>query len=404
MPYLNVPPSQVPILSSSYGSRQEPCVLFPEQSKDSVELRTCSREYSPRAPPPSPTKSTPLDSAERNEIDPASSCVLLLVDQKIEAYQARLSPAQHSQSPASYFPSLMNDSVFGMKLECSDGPMHRLAPLHQNSSASDDDDMTVTNSSCPSSRSSGTIPSDREVDPHTTAIGIPYYRKLATSSQLAAQPSSPESPTFSLFSLRSSRDATADASSRFGSTPRRNDAFGPRPMVTGRLISSPTPIGSSAIPDIASSPLEYKQSKTKSWPGTPSQLPGLDSVNTPKATQRSRPHKCDFVCACCIERKARCDGGMPSCETCVSRGEACSISKYGLHLEPLKEHANGEEAMDEQQTVEMEEERSHFSDYSSEDEDDSEKVPSNGRLFNSLGRHNQRSKPRLSWSNLFSKP
>lgn len=398
MPYLNVPRSQVPNL---YDPRREPCVLFPEQGKDSIDLRTCSRENSPRAPPPSPTKFTPLDCGERNEMDPATSCVLLLVDQKIEAYQARLSPAQHSQSPASYFPSLMNDSIFGMKLECSDGPTHRVAPLHQISSASDDDDMTVTNSSCPSSRSSGTIPSDREVDPHTTPVGVPYYRKLATSSQSASQHSSSKSPTFSLFSLRSSRDATADAPSKLRSTPRSNDALGSRPMVTGRQISSPTPIGSSAIPDIASSPLECKQSKTKSWPGTPSQLPGLDSVSKPKAII---PHKCDFVCACFIERKARCDGGMPSCETCLSRGGTCSFSKYGLHLQPLKEHAKGEEARDEQQTLEMEEERSHFSDYSTEEEDDSEKVPSNGRLFNSLGRHNQRSKPRLSWGNLFSKP
>lgn len=60
--------------------------------------------------------------------------------------------------------------------------------------------------------------------------------------------------------------------------------------------------------------------------------------------------------------------------------------------------------MDEQQAVNMEEERSHFSDYSTDEEDDGEKVPSNGRLYNSLGRLNQMSKPRLSWGNLFSKP
>lgn len=404
MPYLNVPRSQVPNLSSSYYSRRGPCVLFPEQGKDSIELLTCSKECSPPAPPPSPTKFTPSDCAEQNELDPSTSCVLLLVDQKIEAYQARLSPAQHGQPPASYFPGLMNDSVFGMKLECSDGPMHKVTPLHQISSASDDDGMTVTNSSCPSSRSSGTIPSDREVDHHATAIGIPYYRKLATSSQSAAQPSSPKSPTFSLFSLRSSRDATADASSRFRSISRSNDALGPRPMVTGRQISSPTPIGSSAIPDIASSPLERKQSKTKSWPGTPSQLPGLDSVGMPQATKRARPHKRDFVCAYCIKREARCDGGIPSCKPCLSREEACSFSKYDFDLQPSKEHARGEETTDEQQAVEIEEERSHFSDYSTDEEDDSEKVPSNGRLFNSLGRLNQKSKPRVSWGNLFSKP
>ena len=124
----------------------------------------------------------------------------------------------------------------------------------------------------------------------------------------------------------------------------------------------------------------------------------------PKARKRSRSHKCDFVCAHCIERKARRDGGMPSGGTCLSRGEACSVTKYSLSLQPLEEHAKGEEDMDEQQAVEMEEERSHFSDYSTEEEDDCEKIPSNGRLFNSLGRLNQRSKTRLSWGNLFSKP
>lgn len=95
---------------------------------------------------------------------------------------------------------------------------------------------------------------------------------------------------------------------------------------------------------------------------------------------------------------------MPSGGTCLSRGEACSVTKYSLSLQPLEEHAKGEEDMDEQQAVEMEEERSHFSDYSTEEEDDCEKIPSNGRLFNSLGRLNQRSKTRLSWGNLFSKP
>ena len=75
-----------------------------------------------------------------------------------------------------------------------------------------------------------------------------------------------------------------------------------------------------------------------------------------------------------------------------------------MNLQTLAEHTRGEEVMNTEQAVGMEEEHSHFSDDSTDEDDDVEIVPSNARLFNSLGRLNQRSKTRLSWSNLFSKP
>ena len=52
----------------------------------------------------------------------------------------------------------------------------------------------------------------------------------------------------------------------------------------------------------------------------------------------------------------------------------------------------------------MEEEHSHFSDDSSDEDDDGEEVPSsNVRLVNSLGRMKRRSRTRLSLGSLFSK-
>ena len=78
--------------------------------------------------------------------------------------------------------------------------------------------------------------------------------------------------------------------------------------------------------------------------------------------------------------------------------------KYSLNLEPLAEHARAEEAIEEEQAVSVEEERSHFSDCSTDDDDDGDKIPVNARLFNSLGRLNRRSKIRMSWGNIFFKP
>ncbi|KAF6236960.1 hypothetical protein HO173_004839 [Letharia columbiana] len=389
--------------------RREPCVLVTDQGNDLIERRTCYSEHVPRAPPPSPTKLTPLTCAELNEACPSASCALLLVDRKIEAHRARLSPTEHRKPPGWYSHALMSDSVSRMKLETSDEQMHRMTPLQQISSASDDDDTTVTNSSCPSSRSSGTntlvndLPGDREVAPHSTAIGVHYQRKIATCPQLATQPPSPKSPTFSLFNLRSSRTAMADAPSRLRSPSQSSDSLGPRPTVTGSQISSLTPIGSSAIPDIAGLPLVYEQSKTKSWPGSCSSLPGPDIVSMPKFTTRPKSRDCDFAYAYCRERKAERDGVIPSCRKCLSRSETCSFNKYCTSLQPLEEHARGKETMDEQEAATMEEEHSHFSDYSTDEDDDGEKIPSNARLFNSLGRLHSRSKPRLSWGNLFSR-
>lgn len=94
---------------------------------------------------------------------------------------------------------------------------------------------------------------------------------------------------------------------------------------------------------------------------------------------------------------------MPSCGKCLSRSEVCSFNKYNIGLQPLEEQTGREDATDEQQPATTEEEHSHFSDDSSDEDDDGKKVPSNVRLFNSLGRLNQRSRTRLSWNNLFSK-
>ncbi len=403
MPCPNAPRSQEPILSYPYDAQRELSILVAEQGNDLVERRTYYSENIPRAPPPSPTRCTQLICAEPDEACPSTSCVLLLVDREIEAHQARLSPIQHREPLGPYSPAL-SDSVSGIKIECSDEPMHTMIPQRQFSGASDDDDTTVTSSSCPSSRSSGTntlvneIPCDKEADFHSAAIGVHYRRKIATATQSAAQSSSPKSPTFSPFNSRSPRDAIADSLSRFRSPSHGNDASEPRLTVAGRQISSPAPIGSSAIADIAALSLEYKQSKTKSWPGPYSQLPGPDIVSMPKAAPWSNS------CASCRDRKARCDGGMPSYGKCLSRSETCSSNRYCLSLQPLEEHARGEEAIGGQQATLMEEEHSHFSDYSTDEDDGAEKVQSTVRLFNSLGRLNQRSKPRLSWSKFFSKP
>ena len=403
MPCPNAPRSQEPILSDPYDAQRELSCPVAEQGNALVERRTYYRENIPRAPPPSPTKSTPLICAEPDEGCPSTSCVLLLVDRKIQAHQARLSSIQHREPLGPYSPAL-SDSAFGMKVECSDEPMPTMIPQRQFSGASDDDDTTVTNSSCPSSRSSGIntlvneISWDKEVDFHSAAIGVHYRRKITTATQSATQSSSPKSPTFSPFNLRSPRDAIADSLSRFRSPSRVNDASEPRLTVAGRQISSPAPIGSSAIADIAALSLENKQSKTKSWPGPYSQLPGPDIVSMPKAAPWSNS------CASCRDRKARCDGGMFSYGKCLSRSETCPSNRYCSSLQPLKEHARGEEATGGQQATLMEEENSHFSDYSTDEDDAAEKVQSTVRLFNSLGRLNQKSKPRLSWSKVFSKP
>lgn len=407
MPGPNVPRSQDPVLPCSYS--REPCILVAEQGNDLFEGSTSYEEHVPCAPPPSPIKYTPLTCTELNEACPSTSCALRLVDRKIKAHQATLSPIQRTKPLGSYPPTLMSDSVSRMKLECPEEQLHRMTPLRQVSSASDDDDMTVTSSDCPSSRSSGTntlvndLSSDKEVDSHSEAIPV---HTIAKPPQSATQPSSPKSPASSFFNLRSSRAAIAGTPSRFRSPSRSNDASGPQPTVTGWQFSPPTPIGSSVIPDVAAlppPPPEYTHSKTRSWPGPCSHLAGPDIVSMPKATRRPRSRKCDFACACCGERKVRYGGGMPSCGKCLSRSEICSFNKYTIGLQPLKEQGRREEATDEQPPAITEEAHSHFSDDSSDEDDDGENLPSNVRLFNSLGRLNQRSRTRLSWNSLFSK-
>lgn len=410
MPCLIVPRSQEPILAyPELDPRREPCLLAAEQGNDLIECRSCCREHVPRTPPSSP-KATPSICAEPHEACPSTYCVLLLVDRKIEAHQANLSLIQHLNPLGSYPPAFNDCSISGMKLACSDEPMHRTTPLRKVSSASEDDDMTVINSRCPSSRSSGAItlvndpPSDnREVKAHSTATDDHNQHNIALSPRTATQNSSPKSPAFNFFSLRSSREAIADAPRRLCALSKSKTASLPRPSVTGWQISSPKPIGSSAIPDIAALPLECKQSKTKSWPGPCSQLPRSDIASRHKATTRSKSHECDFACASCKEHKARCDGRISSCENCLTRGETCSFRIYSSSLQPLKEHAKGEDAIDEPHAAIMEEEHSHFSDYSTDEDDDDEMIPSNVRLPNSLGRLSQRSKTRLSLSGLFSR-
>ena len=295
----------------------------------------------------------------------------------------------------------------GKKLKCPDQSMLRMVPMRQVSSASDDGDVTATNSSRHSSRSSGANTSlnvpPSEDNSHFTVIGVHSQQEVATLPQSGTQPSSQRSPSFSFLSLRSCREAVADAPSKFRLPSHSNDASGSPKTVTGKHISSPTPIGSSIIPDIAALPLEYKQSKTESWQGLNSQLPGPDTVGSHETTTMSNQCKCDFACAYCRDCRARCEYGMPRCANCLSRNETCSSNKFCVGLQPLAEHAREKEAMDEGQTVIMEEEHSRFSDSSSDEDDDGGKVPSNIRLFHSLGRRSQRSKTRLSWGNLFSK-
>ena len=118
---------------------------------------------------------------------------------------------------------------------------------------------------------------------------------------------------------------------------------------------------------------------------------------------RPESRKRDFTCACCREHKARCDGGKANCGKFLSRSETCSFDRHSIGLQPLKEHERVVEAMDEQQVATMEKERSHFSDDSTDEDDDGEKVSSNMRLVKSLGRLSEKSITRFSLGNLFSK-
>ena len=374
-----VPRNQNPCLSCSHNPRQGPCVLLAEQGNDLTKGRTyCTC--------------------------PCTSCALLLVDREIEAHQAKSSPTPHGKVSSSNPPTTLSDSVSRMTFEYSDDQMHKdMALICQVSSASDDEEMTVPTSKNSSSKTSGTkpLPDDvpnEEVDAHFTATGV---CKIARTLQSAAQPPCPPPTAFSLLNLRSSRDAFGDAQSRGYSSSPRNDVAGPRPTVASRHSASPTPLASSAILDVAGLPLEYKQAKTKSWPGPSDQIPRPDIVSMPKTTN-SKARKCDITCVQFKERKMRFGDRMSSCRTCLLRSETCSFNRCSIRLQPLEEHTRGEEAADHKQAATMEEDRSHFSDFSTDDEDNER--PPHTRLVNSLGRLSRRSKTRLSWGSIFSKP
>ena len=376
-----------------------------------MERHTFYTEYTPRTPPPSPIKFTSLDCAEPNEANKSTYCALHLVDRKIEAHQSTLSPMQHRKTPCPCSPAFWSHDVSGQKLQCFDESMHRMAPVRQNSLPPDDDEMTPENSSYYSSRTRGIrttindFPSVREVDSYSTAFGVHNQCKTTTSLQSETQLPSSTPRRFCLSNLRSCREAIADVPSRFIFPSPSNDPSRPRTPVTGMNIPPPAPVGSSKIPDVAVSPPKYKHNKTKSWPGPCNWLPAVDNVSIRKAATRPKSRKCDTTCAFCRERTARFnDGGMLGCAICLPGSDSRSSHKYSLTLQPLAENVRGEEVIDEGQAVIVEEERSHFSDCSSDEEDDDEKVPSNTGLFNSLGRLNRRSRTRLSWSNLFSKP
>ena len=338
-----------------------------------MKRRTYHEEDIPQAPPPSPTKFTLLTCAEIEEACPSPSCTLRLVDRKIEAHQARLSPIQTEQTSGPYSPALLSVNVSGRKLEGSDEPIHKTTSLRQVSSASGHHDMTTTNSSYHLTRSSG-----------TDSLVL-----------------SPKTSSFCLFN-QSCRKAIEGVPGRFRFPSQGSDASEPRPTVTGRHIFFPASIGASAMPDIAELPLEYKESKTNCWPDPCSQLLEPETVIMPEAAKMSKSRKCDFDCAYCLERIARCNGEMPSCGECLSGTGLFASDQNSNSLQTLTEHSREEEeeATGEEQTAILEEVHSHFSDDSTDEDDDGKKVTSNVRLF----KLNQKSKTRLSWGSLFSKP
>ena len=71
------------------------------------------------------------------------------------------------------------------------------------------------------------------------------------------------------------------------------------------------------------------------------------------------------------------DDGMLGCPQCLPKSATCFSNKYSLNLKPLAEHTREEEVMDEKQAMIAEEERSYFSDCSTDEGDDDEKMPSN---------------------------
>ena len=175
-----------------------------------MEHPTSHEECLPQAPPPSPTKFSLLDCAQHEEACPSPSCTLRLIDRKIEAHQARLSPTQDKHS-SPYSPSLLHVNVSGRKLGRSMGPMHRMTSLHQVSSARGNHVMTMTNSSYHSTRSSG------------------------TDSLVLTPKSSP----FCVSNLQSCRKAIGEPPGRFRCPSQDRDAPETRPTITRRRYLFP---------------------------------------------------------------------------------------------------------------------------------------------------------------------
>lgn len=55
---------------------------------------------------------------------------------------------------------------------------------------------------------------------------------------------------------------------------------------------------------------------------------GNNTNESTKTTKERSVRKYGFACANCRKRKAKCDGGIPSCERCLSNGENCYFNKY----------------------------------------------------------------------------
>lgn len=58
------------------------------------------------------------------------------------------------------------------------------------------------------------------------------------------------------------------------------------------------------------------------------QSPGnVDGDGGGSKSKGKEVRKYGFACANCRKRKAKCDGGVPSCERCLSNGETCYFNK-----------------------------------------------------------------------------
>jgi hypothetical protein len=53
----------------------------------------------------------------------------------------------------------------------------------------------------------------------------------------------------------------------------------------------------------------------------------VDNNSRTKAKKDGQGRKYGFACANCRRRKAKCDGGVPSCSRCLAGGEDCVFNK-----------------------------------------------------------------------------